>query len=529
MKVGAKVFVLLVAASGCRSETEIVLVVDTNLSAVDIDQVTISVTGSRTQTVDVSLTAAGAPEFPLTLGLVPSGASDAVKVSVAGRRQGVTVVEQALDTTFVPNTEKMLRVLLLDACVGISCPTDPMPQTCSAGMCTSTFVPGSTLDPWTGTLPPPPPPSGPTPIGGQTIWANGWRSCAIEAGVLYCWGQNSDGQVGDGTQRNANTRRPVTGIGDLAAVGLGQFATCICNRAGKASCWGRNIEGELGIGAPSASSTTPVVVSGIDDCVQITGGAYHTCVLHAGGTVSCWGSNGSGQLGQSPEQVTTTCARSAGPAVPCLPSPALVPGLSNVAEIGAGERYGCARMKDMTVACWGDNSVGQLGDGTTTSRPAPAPVIGLAADVVELAVGRFFACARHASGAVSCWGGGMGGQLGNGTLGNVPYPVDVAGIGDAAHLGLGRDHGCVLRDSGTVWCWGGNAFGQLGNGTTTSALGPVQTTGLSGITSIAVGSVHTCARNPDGGAFCWGENIVNQLGDGTTTNRSLAVTVAGFM
>ena len=523
-----------VALVGCHGgpPSEIVVVVDTNLSATDLDEVVISVTGSQTQTVDVPLNAPGAPAFPLTLGLVPAGDPGKVTVTAIGKRQGALVVQQQADTGFVEGAQKMLALNLLDECVGIPCDSTAEPMTCNAGACASAAVPAFALSSWTGTAPPRPGPSPATPIGGRVLWASGWHSCANEGGVLYCWGQNADGQIGDGTQRNANSRHAVMGIGDLAdlaSVGMGQFTTCACRRDGTAWCWGRNIEGELGTGAASATSTTPVQVPGITDCVQITGGANHTCARHADGTVSCWGSNASGQLGQLASNPTTTCTESSGAKIPCLPSPAQVPNLANVADVGAGEQHTCVRKADRTVACWGDNAQGQLGDGTKTARSAPAAVIGLGTDVVELAVGRFFACARHATGKVSCWGGNGSGQVGDGTTVDATHPMALAGLSDVRHLALGRDHGCLVRDSQTVWCWGGNAFGQLGNGTIAGSLTPVPVTGLTNIEAIAVGSVHSCARSTAGQVSCWGENVVNELGDGTTTNRWQPVSVAGFM
>jgi alpha-tubulin suppressor-like RCC1 family protein len=162
----------------------------------------------------------------------------------------------------------------------------------------------------------------------------------------------------------------------------------------------------------------------VTDCVQITGGANHTCVVHSDGTVSRWGSNASGQVGQPMATTPVLCAESSGPSVPCITSPVKVPGLIDVAEVRAGEQHTCARTKtDMTVYCWGENSDGQLGDGTNTSRSVPAAVIGVGTDIVELSVGRWFSCARHQAGSVSCWGGNSGGQLGNGSTTNSNRPV----------------------------------------------------------------------------------------------------------
>lgn len=527
----AAALVLLCGAglAACSAPTEIVLVVDTNLTRYDIDEVALTITGSQTQSIDVLLAAPGAPAFPLTLGLRPAGAASAVKVSAVGKLGGLTVVAQEADTAFADGQQKMLRLLLLDSCVGLTCPATPAAQTCNAGACMAANLPAASLPAWPGSPPPSPPAATTTPLGGRTLWADGWHSCANEGSVLYCWGQNSDGEIGDGTTRNANSRHPVMGLSDVATVGLGELTSCACDRSGQAWCWGRNVEGELGIGTASANSKLPVQVPGVTDCVQIGGGANHTCVLHGNGTVSCWGSNASGQLGQPASATPATCAESAGTMVACATSPALVSGLTGVVEVHGGEQHTCARKTDMTVVCWGDNSNGQLGDGTTTARSTPVQVVALNADVVELSVGRWFNCARHATGALSCWGMNGTGQLGNGSKTDSSRPVAVATISDAIQVAAGFQHACALGSTGVVSCWGSNALGQLGNGTNVDALAPVATAGLLPVNAIAVGSVHSCARTPSGAAFCWGENLVNQVGDGTTTNRNQPVSVAGFM
>lgn len=507
----------LAPACGGSPTTEIVLVIDTNLTIpVDIDHIDVSVAGSQMQpTIGVDLGVAGAPKFPLTLGLTPAGAAGPVTVTVVGSLQSMPVVQQSVATAFVPGSIRMLRMLLLGSCIGTTCPTD---ETCGLDGCGSTGMPGPTLPTWTGNPPAAPAPATTNAIGGRTVWAGGWHSCANDGTILYCWGQNADGEIGDGTNLGAKSRRPVMNAQDPLAVGLGQFISCVCDRAGQAWCWGRNAEAELGLGsATMANVRAPTQVPGVTDCLQIAGGAQHTCVVRSDHTVSCWGANGSGQAGQPNSTAVVT-------------SPAAVAGLTDVAEVQGGEAYSCVRGNDMTVQCWGDNSDGQLGDGTTTSRSTPARVTSLGADIVELAVGRFFACARHASGQVSCWGGGGAGVLANGgtSMANSSVAVDITAVADATQLAAGLQHVCALRQSGIVSCWGQNPYGQLGDGTTTSSSAPVDVVDITQVTSITAGSVHTCARYAQGLA-CWGENNVYQVGDGTTTDRWRPASVAGFL
>jgi alpha-tubulin suppressor-like RCC1 family protein len=540
---------LMAFVPACRPPpTEIVLVVDTNLSSAELDEVKITV-GAPAEALDTSPTDAafaggklfdlpltdGGLTFPLTLGIQPSGPPGAVQVSVQALLAGNVVVEQSVGTSFIAGQSKLLEVQLLDRCVGITCVEGTTSQTCQAGTCQPTFRDGSLLPPWTGQLPPRPSASETVPIAGRTIWANGWHTCAIMGSLLYCWGRNSDGEIGNGATTNAKFAVPVMHTSDLAAVGLGQFTTCVCDRAGKAWCWGRNVEGELGTGSASVTSPIPVPVPDIDDCVQIAGGALHTCVVHKDGTVSCWGGNTDGQVGQ-PVSSAASCPQSTGSPTPCVKSPVVVPGLTDVAEVHAGETYTCARKNDMTVWCWGSNFSGTLGDGTNTMRSTPAPVNGLD-DIVEIATGRWFACARHASGTVSCWGQNDTGQVGNGSTTDTNKPVAVVPITDAIQLGAGARHACVLGASGVVSCWGSNKEGELGQGTFANSVMPMDVLKslrmpvdvLNPVNSIALGAIHTCAVPGTGSPVCWGDNDANEIGDTTKTPRPLPVSVAGFM
>ena len=222
----------LLLLPACHSSTEIVSVVDTNLTKYDIDEVTIT---------DHRLTTAAAhrpqpdrterPDVSATLGLEPTGASGNVQVTVVGLFQSNPVVTQTAATTFVEGSQKMLRVSSRCAQRPLR-PTMPTSDR-NAGSCQPANISGDSLPSWTDVIPAPPPPSATVPIGGRTIWADGWHSCANEGSQLYCWGQNSDGEIGDGTQRNANSRHLVMGVSNPAAVGLGALTSCICHCSGK--------------------------------------------------------------------------------------------------------------------------------------------------------------------------------------------------------------------------------------------------------------------------------------------------------
>ena len=236
----------------------------------------------------------------------------------------------------------------------------------------------------------------------------------------------------------------------------------------------------------------------------------HTCAILNDGTARCWGANSSGQLGDG---TTTDKAL-----------PTQVSGLSNAISITAGWDHTCALLNDGTVKCWGYNSIGQLGDGTTSNRLTPVSVSGIT-NATSVAAGGAHTCALLSDGTARCWGWNYYGQLGDGTTTDRSTPVSVSGITNAISIVAGWDHTCALLNDGTVKCWGENNTGQLGDGTTTNRLTPVSVSGITNAISVVAGGAHTCALLNDGTVKCWGRNNYGQLGDGTTTDRSTPVSV----
>lgn len=350
----------------------------------------------------------------------------------------------------------------------------------------------------------------------DTIGLGRFHSCARRlTGAVACWGANGSGQLGDGTgvtRTTAVTVSSVTGARDVAG---GDSHSCARTLSGAVFCWGNNSQGQLGDGT-TLQRYAPVAVLGIEDTVHVSAGERHTCAVRAGGRVLCWGDSSRGQLGIG----TPTLPYSE-------PVPVEVSGVTNGVSVAAGSEHTCVLRSNGTVACWGANSWGQLGDGTATSRFTPTTVVGVA-DAVEIAAGLWHTCARRASGAVLCWGAGGYGQLGDGALYNRATPTPVASLMDAAEISLGAGHSCARRATGAVLCWGLNARGQLGDGSTTTRMVPTPVSGLSDAVEVASGSEHSCARRASGTVACWGANSSGCLGDGTTTDRHTPVTVMGL-
>lgn len=336
--------------------------------------------------------------------------------------------------------------------------------------------------------------------------ANADHSCALlRTGVLKCWGRNYRGQlgIGEGTFRI----RPVVvdGLSEgVIATATGASHTCALTATKQIKCWGDNRSGQLGDAPQKKPRPTPGrAVSGLPaDLVAVTAGPNHSCALTGQGGVNCWGINSTGQLGDGTRE----------PRV----GPAAVVGLeSGIQTLTAGASHTCALTVAGGVKCWDNNNKGQLGVGSTDPLLAPADVIGLPTGIIAVRAGQYHTCALADDGRVWCWGDNSTGQLGDGSTGRRLLPVAVERL-PAGIVGItaGLGHSCALSRGGTVWCWGANHGGQLGDETTESRLRPVRVRGISTAIQITAGATFTCAVTRREGAKCWGSNTVGQLGAG---------------
>ena len=345
------------------------------------------------------------------------------------------------------------------------------------------------------------------------IAAGGLHSCALrEGGTVSCWGNNRDGQLGDGTEDDSSVPVQVANITDATAIAAGGLHSCALREGGTVSCWGVSGSGQLGDGTAGGVSLVPVQVANITDATAIATGHSHSCALREGGTISCWGYNERGRLGD-------------GTAGGVSLVPVGVVGIADAAAIAAGWGHSCALREGGTVSCWGNNRDGELGDGTDDGSLVPVGVANIA-DATAIAAAIWHSCALREGGTVSCWGSNRDGQLGDGTAGGVSLvPVGVVGIADATAIAAGGFHSCALREGGTVSCWGHNSSGQLGDGTAADVSSvPVQVANITDATAIATGHRHSCALREGGTISCWGNNEDGRLGDG----RWLPRFVVGF-
>lgn len=305
---------------------------------------------------------------------------------------------------------------------------------------------------------------------------------------VWCWGANESGQVQPGVTDHPVARPARTPLpADAVAVRAGERHTCALTSDGRVTCWGTPADGRLGTDATSLEPARQLV-PGLTQARGLAVGTAHACAVTTGGRVYCWGRNRGSALGSG----------EIGP--PSSPDEAQVAGLDDAASVVAGDDFACARRSSGTVACWGRNDDGQLGDGTRVGRRQARDVQGLT-NVTHLAAGADYACAVT-QGRVLCWGDGHG-----------PRPQPVAGLRDMAFVTAGRQHACALDRRGSAWCWGDNAYLQLGNATPGRSPQPVRVDGLPPVSTIAAGAHHTCAATPAGVVYCWGRNSNGQIGN----------------
>jgi alpha-tubulin suppressor-like RCC1 family protein len=305
---------------------------------------------------------------------------------------------------------------------------------------------------------------------GVSAITTGWfHTCALTTqGGVKCWGGNGHGEAGNGTIGDHNVPVDVIGLtGNVLAITAGQSHTCALTGERAIKCWGNNADGELGDGT-TINRTTPVDVVGMSsDVVYIEAGGFHTCAMRYGSGLKCWGANAGGQLGDG-----TTIDHI---------TPGNVSGMANgVGGISAGGWHTCART-NLGIKCWGLNNNGQLGVGTTAFyMSSPTDVVGLSNGAEVISAGEYHTCAVSPGGGALCWGWNSDGQLGNGNTVDSNVPVNVVGLGSGvSSISAGGNHSCALMASGGIKCWGWNGYGQLGDGTNIDHLTPVTVLGSS--------------------------------------------------
>jgi alpha-tubulin suppressor-like RCC1 family protein len=286
---------------------------------------------------------------------------------------------------------------------------------------------------------------------------------------IKCWGDNFDGQLGDGMKKGGPTSVRVSGIKNATQVSVGDEHACALLSSHRVDCWGDNRYGKLGDGVKHHGfkntygidiSPAPVQVSGIKNATAISAGGEYTCALLSSGRVECWGYDAYGQLGNG---------KIPGGRYPHITTPVTVKDITNAVQLSAGELSACAVLSNHKVKCWGVTPTAQ-GPAQKVSL-VPVPVKGTT-DAVQVSSSEYHSCVLLADHEVECWGYIVTSQPEVASLTPFPIhvtldsstPVPVSGITDAISISAGIDYTCALLPGGTLKCWGDNDDGELGNG-----------------------------------------------------------------
>ncbi|MGA1362388.1 MAG: RCC1 domain-containing protein, partial [Ilumatobacteraceae bacterium] len=366
-----------------------------------------------------------------------------------------------------------------------------------------------------------------TPGAAGQIVAGVGHTCVIAAdNRVMCWGDNQFGQLGDSAFPDASSSSPVatSGFGGRTPVQLAAGRNHTCARMSDATvwCWGDNTYAQLG----NAGGTSV-------DPVQVTLGSTATWISASGNTscarttaqLICWGRNNKGQLG-----LGTTYTGGGGVAPTAAPA---VPGTFDAVSLSGGFEHTCAASAAGEVWCWGEGGRLQLGStaNSTVDQTSPQRTDALGDVASRVVAGDEFSCAHLGNSSVWCWGDNSFGQLGRGSTSpsSSSEPTAVAGTGNAMVVAAGGKHACAVTSAGTVRCWGRNNSGQVGDASVVDAHSPQQVSGVTGTAvDAATGGAHSCAVLQTGAVSCWGDNSFGQLGTGDTATRNAATPVVGL-
>jgi hypothetical protein len=339
-----------------------------------------------------------------------------------------------------------------------------------------------------------------------TVKANFSASVAeVYTGYASSFARMSDGTVTEwGVTGFSNNVTPIVApsLTTVASIASGNSFACAVKTDGTVWCWGYNFSGgNLGPNvAVNAWAMTPVqipVSTGYGPVVDISAGQAHVCVVTSGGYLLCWGDNTKGQFGNG-----TTGTYN--------PTPVMI--RMNISTVSAGNNFTCLLDSSGYVLCAGLNDQGQLGNGTQVN--SANFVQTWTGGAIAIAAGFTHECFVALDNTVRCFGMNYFGNLGDGTTIMRLSPVAVVGLSNVVQIGAGMSHTCALLQNGTVSCWGQNLY--LGSGQTSNQLAPVQVPGLSGVVALhANQGSHTCVDLSDNSVKCWGNNSNGQIGDGT--------------
>ena len=358
----------------------------------------------------------------------------------------------------------------------------------------------------------------------KAISAGYYHTLAIkDDGTLWAWGNNEYGQLGNGTTTNSLVAVQIGTANNWKAVSAGESHTVAVKQDDTVWAWGYNDFGQLGDGNIGTFSAAPIQVkckSGVGNLVDVkavSAGNLYTVAIKEDGSVWAWGYNNHGQLGDDGNSGTFSATP-----VQVMSSDddgITITEFTKAIAVSTGSGHTVAIDNDDNLWAWGNNGSGRLGDGTTDNRNYPVQVMANAStefnNIRAVSAGGSHTVAIDNGKNLWAWGNNSSGQLGDGTT--IPKISPVQVMSDVKTVSAGYSHTVAIKEDGSVWAWGESNYGQLGDGTTTDRLYPVKIGDK--WAEVSAGSEHTVAIKRDKILWAWGWNNNGQLGDGTKTTR----------
>ena len=341
------------------------------------------------------------------------------------------------------------------------------------------------------------------------------HTCILDSdGEATCWGDNSVGQLGNGSTKSS--MRPVAVSGNLRfkSISAGWDHTCGVTEDGDAYCWGRGRYGRLGNGS-TENSMVPTKVSGGLSFASVNAGLAHTCGLTTNGDAFCWGRGEDGILGRNSVERSSV--------------PVPVSGGLTFGSINAGSATTCGIATSGDAYCWGASDFGALlgqGDKDRDRKFAPSLVAGgFDFQPDSISVGLDHVCAITTADKAVCWGRGRYGKLGIGSgdglgvIENLRTPREINGDISFSSMSTGIFQTCGIATDGKAYCWGRNGSGQLGDGTTTMRVEPAAVSVDIEFKEITIGNDHACGISSNDDLYCWGNGNAGKLGTRSSDNK----------
>jgi alpha-tubulin suppressor-like RCC1 family protein len=383
---------------------------------------------------------------------------------------------------------------------------------------------------------PPTPSSGPTvggttvsgTITGVTftqVSAGYEHSLAVGSdGKIYAWGANGYGQLGNGSNPTSDVPVLVMTPANVTftQVSAGGFHSLAVGSDGNTYAWGDNSNGQLGNGS-NTNSNVPVQVTlptGVT-FTQVSAGTYHSLAVGSDNKTYAWGENRYGKLGNGSNTDSN------------VPVQVTLPTAVTFIQVSAGGTHSLAVGSDNNTYAWGYNSYGQLGNGSSTNSNVPVQVtLPTGVTFTQVSAGLGHSLAVGSDGNAYAWGSNSYGQLGDNTTTDSNLPVSVPVPGGSAtftQVSAGRYHSLAVDSNGNSFGWGNNSSGQLGNTSTADSHAPLLVTVPAGVTftQMSAGAAHSLAVGSDGKSYAWGKNDLGQLGNNTLTDSHVPVPVYG--